>query len=269
MKSYYFISGLPRSGSTLLSAILKQNPDFYADISSPLEKITESVINDISDSENNFLIDEEHRKNIMTGIFEGYYKNINKPIIFDTSRKWTRKTNFLKFLFPNTKIICLVRDIISILNSFEMISSKNPFHRNILTKKNDNIFSRCYSMVDDSDGIIADPWLFLQEGYALNPDMILFVEYEDLCKDPESTMKKIYEFIDIPYYFHNFSNIEYSNESFDNACNLKGLHTVRKEVNYTPKSFILPEEIINKYTKANMEFWRKNCNSNNKFIKFE
>jgi sulfotransferase len=37
MKSYYFISGLPRSGSTLLSGILKQNPEFYADIASPVQ----------------------------------------------------------------------------------------------------------------------------------------------------------------------------------------------------------------------------------------
>ncbi|NBR76993.1 MAG: hypothetical protein EBT73_06670 [Actinobacteria bacterium] len=33
MKEFFFISGLPRSGSTLLSGILRQNPEFYADIS--------------------------------------------------------------------------------------------------------------------------------------------------------------------------------------------------------------------------------------------
>ena len=44
MKNYYFISGLPRSGSTLLSTILSQNPDFYADISSPLSMITENTV---------------------------------------------------------------------------------------------------------------------------------------------------------------------------------------------------------------------------------
>ena len=29
MKTYFFLSGLPRSGSTLLSSILNQNPDIY------------------------------------------------------------------------------------------------------------------------------------------------------------------------------------------------------------------------------------------------
>ena len=44
MKSYYFISGLPRSGSTLLSGILKQNPDFYADIASPVQGIATNTV---------------------------------------------------------------------------------------------------------------------------------------------------------------------------------------------------------------------------------
>ena len=35
-KTYYFMSGLPRSGSTLLSAILNQNPRFYSGPSSPV-----------------------------------------------------------------------------------------------------------------------------------------------------------------------------------------------------------------------------------------
>ena len=37
MKTYHLLAGLPRSGNTLLSAILNQNPDIY---SSPLSPIT-------------------------------------------------------------------------------------------------------------------------------------------------------------------------------------------------------------------------------------
>jgi sulfotransferase len=58
MKEYYFISGLPRSGSTLLSGILKQNPKFYADIASPVSGIISSTIDSLTLGENNFNIDE-------------------------------------------------------------------------------------------------------------------------------------------------------------------------------------------------------------------
>jgi sulfotransferase len=258
MKSYYFISGLPRSGSTLLSAILRQNPEFYADIASPVEALTGSSIDIVTGAESNLTVTEDQRKNLIYGIFEGYYKHIEKPVIFDSSRGWTKKTNFLKALFPYTKILCPVRDIVSILNSFEVISSKNPFHTKTLTEHTKNVFARCDGMMDKNDGIVANPWILLQEGYALNPEMIHFVEYENLCKEPEKTMRGVYEFLKKPYYSHDFENVEYSNENFDKACNLKDLHTVKRRVEYKPPRNVLPPEIVQKYKEMNMEFWREN-----------
>jgi sulfotransferase len=258
MKQYYFISGLPRSGSTLLSSILKQNPEFYADIASPVEGLTGTAIDIVTGAESNLTVTEEQRKNLMYGIFEGYYKHIDKPVVFDSSRGWTKKTNFLKALFPYTKILCPVRDIVSILNSFEVISSKNPFHTKTLTEHKDNVFARCDGMMNKNGGIVAGPWILLQEGYALNPEMIHFIEYENLCKEPEKTMRSVYEFLEKPYYSHDFENLEYSNENFDKACNLKDLHTVKRRVEYKPPKNVLPPEIVQKYKEMNMEFWRAN-----------
>lgn len=262
MKQYYFISGLPRSGSTLLSGILKQNPDFYADIASPVEALTGTAIDVITGAESNLAVAEEQRKNLMYGMFDGYYQHIDKPVIFDSSRAWTKKTNFLKALFPYTKILCPVRDIVSILNSFELISSKNPFYTRTLAENKNNVFSRCDAMMDKNTGIVSGPWILLQEGYALNPEMIYFIEYENLCREPESTMRKVYKFLDKPYYSHNFEDVEYANENFDKSCNLKDLHTVKKKVEYNPPRCILPPEIIKKYNEMNMEFWKKNYRPN-------
>ena len=258
MKSYYFISGLPRSGSTLLSGILKQNPEFYADIASPVEALTGTSIDIITGNEVNLLVTEKQRKNLLYGIFDGYYQHIENPVIFDSSREWTKRTTFLQSLFPYTKILCPVRDIVSILNSFEVISSKNPFYVNTLTKNNVNIFARCDDMMNKIDGKVAYPWILLQEAYALNPEMIHFIEYENLCKEPEKTMRGVYEFLEKPYYSHDFENVEYSNENFDKAINLKGLHTVKRKVEYKPPRCILPPEIVERYKEMNMEFWRKN-----------
>jgi len=271
MRQYYFISGLPRSGSTLLSAILKQNPEFYADISSSLEAITGNSIDTITGNETNFIISENQRKNLLYGIFEGYYRHIENPTIFDTCRNWTKKTNLLQALFPYTKILCPVRDIVSILNSFEIIASKNPFHTTTLvdTTDIDNVFARCHEMMNKRDGVVFEPWIFLQEGYALNPEMIHFIEYENLCKQPEKTMRGVYKFLEKPYYSHDFENLEYSNENFDRFCNLEGLHTVRRKVEYKPPRCILPPEIVQEYKKANMEFWRENNEMNQDIIEYK
>ena len=69
-------------------------------------------------------------------------------------------------------------------------------------------------------------------------------------------MRGVYEFLELPYYSHDFENVEYSNENFDRACNLKDLHTVKRKVEYIPPKCILPSEIAQRYKEMNMEFWR-------------
>jgi len=256
MKSYYFISGLPRSGSTLLSGILKQNPDFYADIASPVQGLTGTSIDVITSGENNLNITEDQRKNLMYAVFDGYYKHIEKPVIFDSCRDWTKKTPFLKALFPYTKILCPVRDIVSILNSFETLLSKNCFYTKQINEKvfSQNIFIRIQEFFQRE---IINYCSFLLEGYAMNPEMIMLIDYENLCKTPEKTMREVYEFLERPYYSHDFENVEYSNENFDKSCNLKDLHTVKRKVEYNPPRCILPPEIVQKYNEMNMEFWKE------------
>ena len=257
MKSYYFISGLPRSGSTLLSSILRQNPEFYADIASPVDTLAESTIDIIT---SNFTVIEERRKNLLHGIFDGYYQNIDRPIIFDSSRNWTKKTSLLQALFPYTKILCPVRDIVSILNSFEVLFNKNCFHTKQINEKvfSENIFERTQEIFERE---VIKCHLFLKEGYTVNSQMIHFIEYENLCKEPEKTMRGVYEFLEKPYYSHDFENVAYSNEWFDMACNVKDLHTVKKRVEYKPPRCVLLPEIVQKYNNMNMEFWREKITS--------
>jgi len=257
MKEFFFISGLPRSGSTLLSAILRQNPDFYADISSPMQGLVASTINVITGSENNHLIDEDRRRQILRDTFEAYYKAVNRPVAFDTSRGWTSKTALLKDLYPQTKIICCVRDLPCILDSFERITAKNSLYGATLTddEARHTVTTRCDALMDvKKEGQVVKPYYFLEEGLLLNPDMIFLVEYEGLCKDPEDTLRKIYAFIGKPYFDHDFNNVEYENEVFDRALNMKSLHTVRRKVEWQERPSILPKSVWDKY--SGKEFWR-------------
>lgn len=257
MKEFFFISGLPRSGSTLLSGILRQNPDFYADISSPMQGLVTSTINVITGSENNHIIDEGRRRQILRDTFDAYYKAVDCPVVFDTSRGWTAKTSLLKNLFPQTKIICCVRDLFWILDSFERITAKNSLYGATLTddEARQTVTTRCDALMDvKKEGQVVKPYYFLEEGLLLNPDMIFLMEYEGLCKDPEGTMRKIYDFIGKLYFEHDFKNVEYENEVYDRSLNMKSLHTVRREVSWQERPTILPKSVWDKY--AGKEFWR-------------
>jgi sulfotransferase len=257
MKEFYFISGLPRSGSTLLSALLRQNPDFFADISSPVQSLVTSTINVITSSESNHLIDEDRRKHILKSLFNSYYEFTNSKTIFDTNRTWTSKTSLLKDLYPQTKIICCVRDLPWILDSFERISRKNSLYGATLTddEAGQTVTTRCDALMDvKKEGQVVKPYYFLEEGMLLNPNMIMLMEYESLCKKPESVMREIYDFIGKPYFNHDFKNVEYENEVFDKALNLKSLHTVKKEITWEKRTSILPKSVWEKY--SGKEFWR-------------
>jgi sulfotransferase len=257
MKEFYFISGLPRSGSTLLSAILRQNPEFYADISSPVQTLVGSTINVITESESNHLIDEDRRKHILKSIFNSFYEAVAPQTVFDTNRGWTSKTSLLKYLYPQTKIICCVRDLPWILDSFERIAAKNSLYGASLTddEANQTVTTRCDALMDvKKEGQVVKPYYFLEEGLMLNPDMIMLVEYESLCKQPKSVMREIYGFINKPYFDHDFKNVKYENEVFDRGLNMKSLHTVRKEVTWQERPSILPKSVWDKY--GGKEFWR-------------
>ena len=257
MKELFFISGLPRSGSTLLSAILRQNPDFYADISSPVQGLVASTINVITGSESNHLIDEPRRKHILRALVQSYYDAVTPKTVFDTSRGWTAKTSLLKELYPKTKIICCVRDLPWILDSFERIAAKNTLYNAALTddEARQTVTTRCDALMDvKKEGQVVKPYYFLEEGMLLNPDMIMLMEYESLCKKPESVMREIYQFIGKPYFDHDFDNVEYENEVFDRALNMKSLHTVRRKVTWEERPTILPRSVWEKY--ADKEFWR-------------
>ena len=59
----HFISGLPRSGSTLLSAILRQNPKVHAHITSPVGSLLLGALHEMSAAhEGSVFMDEARRK---------------------------------------------------------------------------------------------------------------------------------------------------------------------------------------------------------------
>lgn len=256
MKKYYFISGLPRSGSTLLSSILKQNPSFHTGISGPLLSHFRSVI-ETANSGQKTEFDLERTQRIAKATVDAFYAEVQKPIVFDTNRLWTNLLPNLQDLYPYTKVICCVRDINWIIDSFERMHQKNP-HRisTVFPSSVDmNVYTRSASLMKE-DGIVMLPYTSLKSAMTgMYKDMIMFVEYDLLCANPEGMMRALYNFIDQPYYQHDFNNVENSFDEYDAELNMPGLHTTRSKVEYKQRNFILPPDILNQY--ANLEVWRQ------------
>jgi sulfotransferase len=66
----HFISGLPRSGSTLLAAILRQNPRFHAGMTSPVGAMYMALEGTMSRrNETAVFIEEAQRRSVLKGLF--------------------------------------------------------------------------------------------------------------------------------------------------------------------------------------------------------
>ena len=263
MKKYHFISGLPRSGSTLLSTILRQNPRFEASISGPLGRFTRSIIQE-STSQGGYRVEcpPEKRKKLIAGLFDNYYDDPSKEVAFNTNRGWGVMLHTLKDLFPESKVIMCVRELGWILDSFESLLRKNPYTNPAVFSPQENVsvYSRCETLMHPTRPV----------GYAYNAvkqalagehrKSILIVEYDDLARAPEGIMRSIYSFINEPYFPHDFDNCEASYDEFDEELQIPGLHRTRKKVEFLKRETILPPDIWHKLKGA--EVWRAANNPN-------
>ena len=260
MKKFHFISGLPRSGSTLLSGILSQNPDVHAGMSSPVASLLNGCLEQIgAGSEFYTFFDEGKRKTICKALFTAYYEDNPREIIFDTNRVWTARLHQLVELYEDFKVICLVRDPAWIMDSFEKIYRKNPFDYSRMFSAGNRVtvYSRCESLLNGTVGVALTA---LKEAfYGEYSDRLLLVDYELLARFPEKTMKLIYDFTGMEWYPHDFDNIAYSHDEFDYTLGVKGLHTVAKKVEFNQRRSILPPDLFQKYSE--MAFWKDTAGS--------
>src|ERR1700722_15787846 len=118
----HFISGLPRAGSTLLAALLKQNLRFHAHMSGPLGSIFDALLGAMSGrSEFSVFISDAQRARILRGIFTDFYADTTEVVVFDTSRPWCCRVPVLQTLFAEAKVIVCVREIAWIIDSIERV----------------------------------------------------------------------------------------------------------------------------------------------------
>lgn len=254
----HFIAGLPRSGSTLLSAILRQNPRFHAGMTSPVATIYKALETSMSRrNEAAMFITEAHRQCVLHGLFESYYAGIkDHQLVFDTNRAWCSKLPALALMFPAARIICCVRDVGWIMDSIERLVRANAFELSGMFGYNPNttVFSRINKLAA-GDGFVGYALDALKEAFFGDHSYkLILVEYNMLAMDPRGTIENLYLQLEEPLFQHDFHNVEYTAHDFDEALGTPGLHTVRPRVEFVERKTILPPELFKRF--ENDAFWR-------------
>lgn len=256
-KTYHFIAGLPRSGSTLLTAIFNQNENFYSNITDQLFNCFENVMINIYSKYTPMLIKEENVRQMILGMFDGFYNDVDKQVIFNTHRCWPKYTEYLHKIDPKFKIICCVRNYNDILNSLEKVYKSRRLSDPINTVMYDGMINTVWHRTEHlaNQGFVRVAYDILKEAYyGPHKKHLFFVEYKDLVCNTKETVKKVYDFIEQPYYEHDFDNVSYSNPEYDDKLHAPGLHNVRNKIEYLKSEIVIPPELRDRY--AGWEFWR-------------
>jgi sulfotransferase len=257
----HFISGLPRSGSTLLAALLAQNPAFHAGISSPVHPLMTACIELMSAGrEAASQVTEEQKRLIVRGIFDGYYAPMHgREVIFDTNRNWTSRLPMALDLFPGAKVIACVRDVQWVMDSIERLVRRNAFeHTRLFSDMGEanTVYGRVESLMRPNR-LVGGAWASLKDAfYGEQSKSLLVVEYEHLARSPEQVMRLIYRFIGEPWFEgHDYENVTFEADEFDAALGARGLHRIRPQVRFEPRRTILPPDLFKRF--EGMAFWRE------------
>lgn len=268
------MAGLPRSGSTLLSSILNQNPKFYSGPSSP-------VLGAMFAIEQNFMGNELYHgypkpdqvREIIGNIPHHFYSDVQQPVVFDKNRAWTARVPYIEgYIGEQAKILVPVRRIDEILTSILTMIHRNPFEEGqprinfvdeqlIKTDVPINDLNRCMYLLGEG-GIVYESLNAIMEGFAQNiNEKMHFVDYDDLVNSPKETMENIYDFLEEEFYDHDFESISNIHREDDLITyGLSDMHEVRSKVKKTSPSpaSVLPEEIIDLYkeNRTRLEFWK-------------
>ena len=258
----FYQSSLPRSGSTLIQNLLSQNPDIYATPTSGMMELMYGARANYTESPEFKAQDKDlMRKGFLafckSGI-EAYCGAItDKKYFIDKSRSWGVHYDLLHTVFAERpKIICLVRDLRDVFCSMEKIFRKNPDKSKSIVNwgelRGTTVAKRMDIWANTAPiGLAIER---LQDIIMVKNDAYIhFVRYEDLCLRPEVEMNKIYNYLGIPYYTHNFDFIPQTTKEDDNEYGEYGDHIIRSSLSLTPSTaneVLSPEVcnwIVNKY----------------------
>jgi len=253
-KKIFFLAGFPRTGNTLLTSILNQNPDIGCTPNSVVLEIMKNVL--LVKVKPVFLNYPDHYSldNVLDMIYFIYYKNWNFKYIIERGPAGGEGnlTLLKKHLKQEIKIIFLVRPLLEVLASWITFSEKESTC--FLNKISSNRLEKCYYLMNKEGPIVRELNGMQNLLKPENKHHVRFVDYKEIVEKPVTTLKTIYKFLAIPPFKHRFVDLDQvrvNGLGYDDTILGEGVHTIKTKKLIKSKTDvnILPLEIIKQYGK--------------------
>ena len=218
-KKFFFLQSLPRSGSTLLSSLVNENKNIKITANSVVPEILFKIYS-VKDHRiyQNFP-DEDSFNSVLYNVFNLYYKNWESEYIIDRG-PWGTPFNLymLKKIFVERKFVIIYRPVLETLAS--CIKIENPT----------NIEKSCDSLMNP-DGMIGK-YLWGIKNLIKEKENFILIKYEDLIKNIDNELNKIFNFLGIKNYSVDKNYIKQfsiNNISYNDSVYYEGLHKIRTD----------------------------------------
>lgn len=235
MKEIYFINGMPRSGSTLLCNILAQNPDFHVTPTSGLSELIRGIHQFwkqnpvIKASEK-----PEKQLQIIRDLFQSYHSDTHRPVVFNKSRGWSTLIELVENALERPiKILTTTRKITCILSSLEKLYRKEIklINSPMEIGPNINTLEGRINMWTSQEGLVGSTFNTLRDAVMRgHREKFHFIDFDELTQTPEKIIQGIYNFLNKPYFNHNFKNVVQYTKENDAEHGFTDLHTIRSEI---------------------------------------
>ena len=250
-KKLICVSGLPRSGSTLLCQLLGQHPDIYSiGHSSPLCGAVNNIRHHISDSD--FLLSQldcdfelgyQRLKNAYTGFISGWFNETDRPAVVDKNRGWLRAVEMVHDLVPDYRILVCIRNPLQIFGSIEARHDKTR-----LLDFPDHIDAHgAYSRAErlfGNNGIIGSPMNDIGDVSDILKqqihERIYYVPFEPLINQPVDSMNTLFDWIELAPHAINPDQLTVQPHESDSYYRFKYSHATRSSIGVPPPHPISP-----------------------------
>jgi sulfotransferase len=266
-KQFFFMAGLPRSGGTLLSSILSQNPDIYVSPQSTLPNTLGAAYNQYQSKEHKDSNQFDSIYAVMESIIPTFYSVRPEKYIIDKNFSWLDGHPYVileNHLKNDIRVVCPVRDVLGILSSWNRLCENDPNNQydNDIRKKYKDKTSMAdkrarffMELGDEENGILKGIENLKRVLYPEFKDNILLVDYDDLTNDTETSIRKIYEFLQIEHYTHTYTELS-TPHKYEDFWGVKNHHVVKSTIAREDYDYskIFSPETIKKY--SGLEFWK-------------